>query len=70
MNSLSSNGEQISKMQYNSQSIARENQILKNEIDRRISLKENFEIAKNNGFEPVENVFVVKTPNIALNINN
>lgn len=70
VNRLSTFGEQISKMQYSSQSLAMENQTLKNEIDGKVSLKTNFELAKLNAFEPVKNVFVVKSPDIALNIKN
>lgn len=69
VNRLSTFGEQISRMQYSGQALAMENQILKNEIDKKVSLRSNFELAKKSGFEQVKYVFVVKTPDIALNIN-
>ncbi len=69
VNRLSTFGEQISKMQHSSQAFRMENQILKNEIDKKTSFSTNSQLAKNNGFEPVKNIAVVKSPNIALNVN-
>lgn len=69
VNRLSTYGEEISKMQYASQSLSRENQILKNEIDKKGSLHKNLTLAGSVGFEPVKEVFVVKSPGIALNFN-
>lgn len=70
VNRLSTYGEQISKMQHASQVLSMENQILKNEIDKKTSLNSSLGLVENEGYVPVKNVFVVKSPDIALNFNN
>lgn len=70
VNRLSTYGAQISQIERSAGSLRIENQVLKNKLDLKSSIKEIEEKAKEMGFEKIKKVNAILPPDIALNPTN
>lgn len=66
VNRLSTYGEQISKIENGAAGLRIENQVLKNKLDLKSSLKEIEDRAKEMGFEKIKKVNAIQPPDLAL----
>lgn len=69
VNRLSTLGEEISKLQYASEGLRLENQVLKNQIDKLSSLQSISSQVEELGFSKVANIQYLQQRGVALNSN-